>query len=189
MSLRFPDMAIGMKHLPKLTDRHVNLVIARYGFNVTLRKRTPIVDNPQPCSCIANDDIFNQIDPDCKLCGGTGILGGEEFRDYTIRMVMQPDPEMGFMGSSRMYQQTSRYERVWQNAYVKGNTPVDIGDFIIDTYTKPGGAGSATIEYEVYDKEAWWVGQGNSRVRKNIYYKLKIRKTEYAKTITEIQDY
>jgi hypothetical protein len=182
-------MALGMKHLPRLTDAHVNLIIRRYGFNVTLRKRTPIVDNPQPCPCIADDDIFNQIDPDCDLCGGTGILGGEAFRDYTIRMVMQPDPEMGFMGSSTMYQLPSKMERVWQNCYVRGITPVDIGDYIIDTYKKPGGAGSVTIEYEVYDKESWWVGQGNSRVRKSIYQKLKIRKTEYAKTISETETY
>lgn len=189
MSLRFPDLALGMKHLPRLTDRHVNLVITRYGFDVTLRKRTPIVANPVVCPCIADDDIFNQIDPDCPDCGGTGILGGEEFRDSTIMMVMQPDPEMGFMGSSTMYTYPTKLERVWQNCYVRGTTPVDIGDYIIDTYTKPGGAGSVTIEYEVYDKEAWWVGQGRHRKRKNIYYKLKIRKTEYAKTITEMEDY
>jgi hypothetical protein len=182
-------MTLGMKHLPKLTDRHFNLLVKRYGFDVTLRKRTPIMTNPQPCPCIANDDIFNQIDPDCPLCGGTGILGGEQFRDHSIIMVMQPDPEMGFMGSSNMYQYPSRYERVWNNAYVKGDTPVDIGDFILDSYKKPGGAGSVTVEYEVYDKEAWWVGQGNSRVRKNIYFKLKIRKTEYPKTVTETEAY
>jgi len=188
LSLRFPDIALGMKHLPRLTDAHMKKIIERYGFNVTLRKRTPIMDNPIPCTCIANDDIFNQIDPDCPICGGTGIIGGEQFRDYTIKMIMQPDPEMGFMGSSNMYQLPSRMERVWQNCYVKGTTPVDIGDFVIDTYKKPGGAGTVSIEYEVYDKEAWWVGQGNSRARKNIFYKLKIRKTEYHKTTTEEQD-
>lgn len=181
-------MAIAMKHMPKVTDRQITYVINQYGFNVTLRKRTPIMENPVPCSCVANDDIFNQIDPDCTLCGGTGIIGGESFRDSTIRVVMQPERELGFMGSSTLYGYPGKMERVWETCYVGASAPLDIGDFIIDTYDTPDGD-TTTLEYEIYDKQAWWLGQGLSRKRRVIYYKILIRKTEYGKTISEIESY
>jgi hypothetical protein len=164
------------------------MAINKYGFDVTLRKRTPTTTDPEACPCVASDDVFHQINPNCDICGGTGIVGGETLRDSTERIMMQPDRELGFMGSGTIYAYPTKMERIWEVCYAKGDIPADIGDFIIDSYAKPDGD-TATIEYEIYDKEAWWLGQGGSRRRKVIYYKLLIRKTEYAKTITEVESY
>ncbi len=181
-------MTIGLKHLPTMTDRHIKLIIGKYGFNSILRKRTPIVQNPQACPCVADDDTFHQIDPQCLLCGGTGIIGGEAFRDSTIRMVMQPERELGFMGSSILYGGPGKMERIWNTCYILGDEPLDIGDFIIDSYDAPDGD-ITTIEYEIYDKQAWWLGQGPSRKRKNIYFKVLLRKTEFSKTGVTLENY
>lgn len=184
MSTRFPDYALGLRHLPRITDRQANQIIKRYGINTTLRKRVPVLVDPVVCPCIADDDIFNQINPSCPTCGGTGLIGGDAHRDSTITIIMYPASEFGFMGSSTLYTNPGRMERVWHTGYVRGNTPVDIGDFVIDAYTKPS-TESVTMEYEVFDKEAWRLGQGPNRAVKTIFYKLLLRKTEYAKTITE----
>lgn len=185
---RYADVAYGRKHFPKISDKWVKYIVGHYGIDVTLRKRTPVVSNPTVCPCIANDDIFNQIDPNCPLCGGTGILGGEQFRDYSIRAAIQPLNEMGFFGSGDLYQTVGKFERVWQTAYVDASVPVDIGDFIIDSYTKPTNE-AVTIEFEVFDKEAWWIGQGPTRGRTVVFYKLQIRKTEYPKTTDVTETY
>lgn len=183
-STRFPDYALGIRHLPRMTDRQANQIIKRYGYPVILRNRTPVMNDPQVCPCIANDDIFNQVNPSCPLCGGTAIIGGESHRDSTIIILMYPASEFGFMGSSTLYAIPGRMERVWFSGYVVGKTPVDIGDFIIESYVKPS-TEEVTMEYEVFDKETWKLGQGSGRAVKTIYQKLLLRKSEYAKTIAE----
>lgn len=188
MSLHFPDYALQLKHLPTINDRQFRLLVNKYGFDVILRKRTPIVDNPTVCPCIADDDIFHQIQPDCLLCGGTGIIGGESLRDQTIKMIMQPVNSMGMMGVEMTYTYATKMERVQETCYVRGDIPIDLGDFIIDTYDAPEG-GTTTLEYEVFDKEIWRLGVGPNRKRKVIYQKVQLRKVEYAKTITTMENY
>lgn len=183
-STRFSDYALGLRHLPRMTNRQPDQIIKRYGIGATLRKRTPIMDNPQPCPCIANDDIFNQVNPSCHLCGGTAVIGGEAHRDTSIIIFMYPMNEFGFMGSSTLYTIPGRMERVWHAGFVTGKVPVDIGDFVIESYVKPS-AEEVIMEYEVFDKETWKLGQGHGRAVKIIYQKLLLRKSEYAKTIAE----
>jgi hypothetical protein len=177
-----------MKHLPKIDDRQFRLILNQYGFHVVLRKRNPIADDPTVCPCIADDDIFNQIQPNCELCGGTGIVGGESLRDQTIKLIMQPQNSMGLMGVEMTYTFVTKMERVQENCYVAGNVPVDLGDFIIDTYDAPEG-GTTTLEYEVFDKEIWRLGTGKNRKRRIIFQKLQIRKVEYAKTTQTVENY
>lgn len=188
MSLYFPNYALQMKNLPRVDDRQFRFILNQYGFHVVLRKRTPIVDNPTVCPCIADDDIFNQIQPDCILCGGTGILGGESLRDQTIKVLMQPQNSMGMMGIEMTYTFPTKMERVQEKCYVAGTVPVDLGDFIIDTYDSPG-VGERTMEYEVFDKEIWRLGVGPNRKRRVIYQKLQVRKAEYAKTVKILENY
>lgn len=187
MSYRFADATLQRKNMPRITDRQFNYILNQYGFYVIVRKREPVVDNPVVCPCIADDDIFNQIDPDCPLCGGTGIIGGESVRDKSVKVVMQPQNSMGMMGIEVTYSYATKMERVQENCYVAGNVDVDLGDFIIDTYDAPGG--ERTMEYEVFDKEIWRLGLGGSRKRAIIFQKLQLRKTEYAKTVTELENY
>lgn len=172
----------------RIGSREFKYIMNAYGFNVVLRKRVPIVENPVACTCITEDDIFNQIRPDCPLCGGTGIIDGESFRDYTIKIILQPVSTVGMTGSEMTYSYPTKMERVHEIAFVKGTVPVDLGDYIIDTYTPPEG-GSRTIEYDVFDKEIWRVGVGNNRRRNIVYQRLKIRKAEYTKTISTMQRY
>jgi len=183
----FSLYALQYKNLPRINDIQFRNILNQYGFYVTLRKRTPIVDNPTVCPCVANDDVFHQIDPDCPLCGGTGIIGGESFRDYRIKMILQPRKSMGMYGSEGTYTYASKMERVQHICYVAGDVPVDIGDFIIDTYKTSHG--ERTIEYEVFDKEIWWIGQGPNRKRTAVYQMVQLRKTEYPKTIAEVENY
>jgi len=184
LSNRFPDYALGLRHLPRMTNRQANQIIRRYGINATLRKRTPVVDNPQVCPCIADDDIFNQVNPNCPLCGGTAIVDGEAHRDSPLIIFMYPMSEFGFMGSSTLYTNPGKMERVWHTGFVQGKEPVDIGDFVIESYIKPS-TENVIMEYEVFDKETWKLGQGSGRAVKIIYQKLLLRKSEYAKTIAE----
>ncbi|RLI54732.1 MAG: hypothetical protein DRP09_12170 [Candidatus Thorarchaeota archaeon] len=188
MSLYYPNYAIQMKNMPRIDDRQFKLILNNYGFNVILRKRVPIATNPVPCPCVAEDDIFNRINPDCPLCGGTGILGGDALRDQTIKILMQPSNSMGMMGVEVTYTYATKMERVQETCYVAGDIPVDLGDFIIDTYDAPEG-GTTVVEYEVFDKEIWRVGLGPNRKRRVIYQKIQIRKTEYAKTVSTEESY
>lgn len=186
--ISYPSYAFQMKHLPNISDRQFRFILNQYGFHVILRKRTPIVENPTVCPCIADDDIFNQIQPNCNLCGGTGIIGGEDLRDQTIKLIMQPQNTMGLMGIELTYTFATKMERIQENCYVAGDVPVDLGDFIIDTYDAPEG-GTTTLEYEVFDKEIWRLGTGTNRKRTIIFQKLQIRKVEYAKTTQTVENY
>lgn len=186
--ISFPAYGLQMKHMQNISDRQFRLILNQYGFHILLRKRHPIVENPIVCPCIADDDIFNQIQPDCILCGGTGVIGGEDLRDYTIKTIMQPQNSMGMMGVEMTYTFATKMERVQENCYVAGTVPVDLGDFLIDTYDVPEG-GTRTLEYEVFDKEIWRIGTGPNRKRRVIFQKLQIRKVEYAKTTQTVESY
>lgn len=177
-----------MKHFQRISDRQFRFILNQYGFYALLRKRNPVVENPVVCPCIGDDDIFNQIDPLCILCGGTGVIGGENFRDSTIKLIMQPQNSMGLMGIEMTYTFATKMERVQENCYVSGDVNVDLGDFIIDTYDAPEG-GTTTVEYEVFDKEIWRLGMGPNRKRRIIFQKLQIRKAEYAKTTLSVENY
>lgn len=179
------DFSLGLKHLQRITDRQFRLIEQRFGENVTIRKRKPTVVGGEVCPCI--DEIFHQIKPNCELCGGTGIVNGQSFRDNTARVLFQPARPFGFMGSSVTYGYTTKTERALEVMFARGSVDIDNADFIIRSRRQAGAI--KTIEYEVFDKEPWTLSAGITSIPTVVIHKFMVRKTPYAKTVDEVVDY